>query len=81
MYYMLEILNKDADNFPEDIRGEYRNYYDDFSTKYGITTTQYTSILFWELQPYYLEEKPITHMSCLLYTSSLTLCTKLRGKR
>ena len=69
MYYMLEILNKDADNFPEDIRGEYRNYYDDFSTKYGITTTQYTSILFWELQPYYLEEKPITHMSCLLYTS------------
>lgn len=63
MYYMLEILNKDADNFPEDIRGEYRNYYDDFSTKYGITTTQYTSILFCELQPYYLEEKPITHMS------------------
>mgnify|MGYP000009255282 CR=1 FL=1 len=63
MYYMLEVLNQDADNFPEDIRGEYRNYYDAFSAKYEITTTQYASILFWELRPYYLEENFITHMS------------------
>lgn len=62
MYYMLDVLNQNVENFPEDIRGEYRNYYDAFLTKYEITTTQYASILFWELRPYYLE-KNIAHTS------------------
>lgn len=63
MYYMLECLDRSADGFSYDVQNEYKNYYEDFKNKYGITTTQYSSILFWELQPYFTDECGLAHMS------------------
>ena len=63
MYYMLECLDRSADAFSYDVQNEYKNYYEDFKNKYGITTTQYSSILFWELQPYFTDECGLAHMS------------------
>ena len=63
MYYMLECLDRSVDAFSYDVQNEYKNYYEDFKNKYGITTTQYSSILFWELQPYFTDECGLAHMS------------------
>lgn len=63
MYYMLECLDRNVDAFSYDVQNEYKNYYEDFKNKYGITTTQYSSILFWELQPYFIDECGLAHMS------------------
>lgn len=53
MYYMMEKVSRDVENFDEDVKGEYRDYYSAFYNKYGITPTEYSSFLFGELQPYY----------------------------
>lgn len=55
MYYMMEKIGRDKNNFDIDIKNEYRDYYADFSSKYGFTPTQYSSLLFWELNTYYLD--------------------------
>ena len=52
-YYMLETLDRDVNSFSKEVQREYRNYYFDFNKKYGITTTQYEAMLFWELLSYY----------------------------
>lgn len=53
MYYMMEIVSRDINNFDADVQGEYRNYYKDFTEKYGFTPTEYSSLLFWQLEEYY----------------------------
>ena len=55
MNFMLEYLCRDRTKFAKDIIGEYRDYYTDFWKKYGISTTQYSYLLFWELRPYYAD--------------------------
>jgi len=63
MYYMLEILCRNKACFPDDVQKEYRDYYTEFSKKYGITTTQYEAFLFWELSPYYSGENHLRYTS------------------
>lgn len=53
MYYIMEIVSKDINNFDADVQGEYRDYYRDFTEKYGFTPTEYSSLLFWQLEEYY----------------------------
>lgn len=53
MYYMMEILSRDINNFDVDVQREFRDYYNDFFDKYGISPTEYNSILFWQLREYY----------------------------
>mgnify|MGYP001122871175 FL=1 len=53
MYYMMEVVGRDKNNFDLDIQGEYRDYYTAFAQKYGFTPTQYSSFLFGELITYY----------------------------
>lgn len=62
-YYMFEKIGKDKYNFEEDIQGEYKDYYGDFTAKYGYTPTQYIFILFWELSVYFQYEKRLTFHS------------------
>ena len=57
MYYMME-------NFDEDVKGEYRDYYSAFYNKYGITPTEYSLFLFGELQPYYEGKNALTCQEC-----------------
>ena len=53
MYYIMEIVSRDINNFDADVQGEYRDYYRDFTEKYGFTPTEYSSLLFWQLEEYY----------------------------
>lgn len=53
MFYIMEKLSRDIDNFDDEVKREYRNYYNDFLNKYGVTPTEYSSFLFGELTPYY----------------------------
>ena len=53
MYYMLEKLSRDKNNFDDDVQQEYRDYYSAFTEKYEFTPTQYSALLFWELRIYY----------------------------
>lgn len=53
MYHMMEIVSRDINNFDADVQGEYRDYYKDFTDKYGFTPTEYSSLLFWQLGEYY----------------------------
>ncbi len=64
MYYMMEVLCRDRRCFDKDVQGEYRNYYDDFKSKYGITLTEYSSFLFFELQYYFTVKNYLSHKSC-----------------
>ena len=64
MFYMMEKISRDITNFDVDVQKEYRNYYKDFTNKYGFTPTEYSSLLFWQLEEYYsgingLTYKPI----------------------
>ncbi len=64
MYYMMELVSRDINNFDADVQREYRDYYKDFADKYGFTPTEYSSLLFWQLEEYYsgingLTYKPI----------------------
>lgn len=52
MYYMLEILSKNKEKFDKDVQEEYKNYYQDFTDKYGLTPIQFVSVLFFELNFY-----------------------------
>ncbi|MBE6996972.1 MAG: helix-turn-helix transcriptional regulator [Ruminococcaceae bacterium] len=63
MYYMLAVLCRNKACFPDDIQNEYRDYYTEFSKKYGITTAQYEAFLFWELSPYYSGENRLRYTS------------------
>ena len=63
MYYMFEMLSKNKDLFDDDVKKEYRDYYNDFSEKYSITPTQYLCYLFSELQIYFEENKLLLYKS------------------
>ena len=63
MYYMMEIVSRDRNNFDEDVQREYRDYYKDFTEKYGFTPTEYSSILFWQLEEYYSGINGLTYAS------------------
>ena len=64
MYYMMEYLNKNPETFDDDIRSEYRDYYGDFTSKYGVTPTEYIAFLFWELYYYNSEGKGLLWSKC-----------------
>lgn len=53
MYYMMEVISQNRNNFEDDVKEEYRDYYKDFTEKYSFTPTEYSSILFWQLNQYY----------------------------
>jgi len=74
MYYMMEKLSRDKSEFDFKIQNEYRDYYTAFTEKYGFTPTQYSSLLFGELQPYYSD------VSGLVYTSIWRDIDKVYGK-
>lgn len=61
MYYMMETVSQNKNNFDDDIQKEYRDYYFAFAEKYEVTPTQYSSLLFWELSTYY------TNINGLIY--------------
>ncbi|MCC0645674.1 hypothetical protein KGF41_15545 [Clostridioides sp. ZZV14-6150] len=63
MYYMLEVISQDKNNFAEDIQNEFRYYYNDFASKYMFTPTEYSSILFWQLAQYYSGINGLTYNS------------------
>lgn len=43
----------DINAFDADVQRQYRDYYKDFTDKYGFTPTEYSSLLFWQLEEYY----------------------------
>lgn len=57
MYYMMDKLSRDKNIFDADVQNEYKDYYTDFSQKYGFTPTQYSFLLFGELSPYYSDDE------------------------
>lgn len=63
MYYMMEVISRDVKNFDADVQREYRNYYEEFIKKYGFTPTEYSSILFWQLEEYYSGINGLTYKS------------------
>lgn len=63
MYYMMECLSTNPQLF-DDIKAEYRDYYGEFTSRYGVTPTEYSSLLFWELQYYYSEKNALSQLSC-----------------
>lgn len=64
MFYMMEYLSRDVNNFDEDIQNEYRNYYTAFEQKYGLTPTEYSNFLFWELNYYYSGKNALLYGTC-----------------
>lgn len=63
MYYMMECLSKDRNHFDADVQGQYRDYYTAFTQKYGVTPTEYSSLLFGELQIYYAKRSGLSGRS------------------
>lgn len=63
MYYMMERLSRDKEQFDVDVQNEYRDYYTDFTEKYGFTPTQYSSFLFGELTTYYSDINGLIYAS------------------
>lgn len=64
MYYMMECLSRNPHVFSNDIQAEYRDYYRDFTEKYCITPTEYSSLLFLELNYYYSEKNCLSALKC-----------------
>lgn len=77
MYYIMECLCANPQLF-DNIRTEYRNYYLDFTIKYGLTPTEYSSLLFFELGYYFSEKKALSHSSC--WKNINLLCKDLKTK-
>lgn len=64
MYYLMECLSTKPQDFGDDVKAEYRDYYGDFTSRYGLTPTEYSSLLFWELQYYFSAKNSLAHLSC-----------------
>lgn len=62
-YYILDKIGKKPEDFPEDIRGEYKDYWSAFKEKYGYSMTDYLYSLFWELRKYYARDFYLTYSS------------------
>ncbi|MBQ7009264.1 MAG: hypothetical protein IJN05_08635 [Ruminococcus sp.] len=78
MYYMLERLSQNRTAFDDDVQNEYKDYYTDFSNKYGFTPTQYSSLLFGELNMYYSEIRGLTKSSIWRDTNDIYEKTKVK---
>ncbi len=63
MYYMLEVISRDRKKFDKDVTTQYKDYYGDFTKKYGFTPTEYSSLLFWQLKDYYSGINGLTYKS------------------
>ena len=74
MYYMIEKISKDINNFDADVQKEYRDYYSAFTEKYQFTPTQYSFLLFWELSIYYSD------VNGLIYNTMWRDVEKVYGK-
>lgn len=74
MYYMMEKISKDINNFDADVQKEYRDYYSAFAEKYQFTPTQYSFLLFWELSIYYSD------INGLIYDTMWRNVEKVYGK-
>lgn len=64
MYYIMEVLSTQPQLFDDNVRAEYRNYHEAFTSKYGVTPTEYSSLLFWELHYYFSEKNALSKASC-----------------
>ena len=64
MYYMMECLCTNPQLFDDDVRAEYRDYYGQFTSRYNFTPTEYSSLLFWELQYYFSSKNALSRSSC-----------------
>lgn len=62
MYYMMEKISRNKENYNDD-KNEFRDYYSDFTAKYGFTPTQYSSFLFLELEIYYSKTNGLVYNS------------------
>lgn len=74
MYYMMEKISRDINNFDADVQKEYRDYYSAFTEKYQFTPTQYSFLLFWELSIYYSD------VNGLIYDTMWRNVEKVYGK-
>lgn len=64
MFYMMECLSRDVNNFEADVQKEYRDYYSAFEQKYGLTPTEYSCFLFWELNYYFSDKNALLYDKC-----------------
>lgn len=62
MYYIFEMLCKNKSLF-DDVKKEFRDYYNDFCKKYSISPTQYLFYLFAELTTYLNENRTLSYQS------------------
>lgn len=62
-FYMLERLDKDINNFPDDVRGEYKDYCGEFDKKYGYSVAEYLFSIFRELELYIGRENYLSYKS------------------
>ena len=74
MYYMMEKISRNKDKFDDDVQKQYRDYYTEFTTKYGFTPTQYSFLLFGELSTY------CSDVTGLIYTSMWRDAEKVYGQ-
>ncbi len=76
MYYIMERLSKHLELF----KGKYKDYYNVFTQKYGITPTEYSSLLFYELTVYLPSEVGLSKASLWRNTDRIYGNLKARDK-
>lgn len=76
-YYMFETLAGDPENFDEEIRGEWRDYINDFANKYGFSIMEYIAIMFYELIPFYNDSTSLAYTSVWRNVETIYSKTKL----
>ena len=77
MYYIMEVLSAHHERLDKNVQreGEKYHYYESFTSKYGVTPTEYSSLLFWELGYYFSDNNALSNSSCwrnldLIYNGS-----------
>lgn len=80
MYYIMESLSTKPQLFEDDIKSEYRDYYEAFTSKYGVSPTEYSSLLFWELQYYFSGKNTLSKSTCWRNVDSIYKDCKEKAK-
>lgn len=80
MYYIMESLSTKPQLFEDDIKSEYRDYYEAFTSKYGVSPTEYSSLLFWELQYYFSGKNTLSKSTCWRNIDSIYKDCKEKAK-
>ena len=62
-FYMLERLDRDVNNFPDDVKGEFKDYRGEFNKKYGYSVAEYLFSIFKELELYIGRESYLSYRS------------------